>query len=48
MIQSEELNNFVENISAPLREAVQRELFTNILVSKNDTIQDVYKIIIDQ
>lgn len=40
MGQQDELTQFFAQISNPLRIAVQRELFTNILREKNQTIAD--------
>lgn len=45
MGQQDELTQFFGQISNPLRIAVQRELFTNILREKNQTIADTMKAI---
>ena len=46
MAEQDELENFFQDISAPLRIVVYKELFTKILLSKNTTIKDVMKDIV--
>ena len=45
MGQQDELQNFFRLISDPMRIAVQRELFTNVLREKNETISETLKAI---
>ena len=43
----DELDSFFKLISDPLRIAVQRELFTNVLREKNQTIADTIQAILN-
>ena len=46
MAEQDELENFFQDISAPLRIVVYKELFTKILLRKNTTIKDVMRDIV--
>ena len=46
MAEQDELENFFQDISAPLRIVVYKELFTKILLRKNTTIKDVMREIV--
>jgi len=48
MAEQEELENFFQEISAPLRIIVYKELFTKILISKNMTIKDTMNDIVKE
>lgn len=46
MAQQEELNNFLEQISEPLKVAVYKEIFTGVLRERNQTIADTIREIV--
>ena len=46
MVEQDELDEFFDQISEPLRIAVQREIFTGILRERNQTIAETIREII--
>ena len=48
MAQQDELTAFFQQISMPLRIAVQQELFTKLLLRKNKTIKDTMDEIVSE